>query len=101
MPATSRPKTHSQRHLMWRTFARLAFELVYGQVGLLERAVGGDFTRRTGGDDAPAFDDIGAIGEREGESGPLVDEQERRRLGAQPVECREHVVDHRGGATER
>src|SRR5207245_3933932 len=92
------PDSHTS---VWSRGSGSVAELIYSEVGFFEGTVGGDFMRRARGDNAPAFDDIGAIGEREGEPGHLVDEQDRRRLGAQPVERREEVVDHRGREAER
>src|SRR3954468_1707174 len=75
--------------------------LVYGEVRLLQRTGGGDFARRARGDDAPALDDVRAVGEREREARHLVDQQDRGRLGAQAVEGGEEIVDHRRREAER
>src|SRR3954469_12888424 len=75
--------------------------LVYGQVCLLQRAGGGDFARRAGSDDAPAFDDVSAIGERERKARHLVDEEDGGGFRAQPVERGEEIVDHRRREAER
>src|ERR1044071_9233523 len=75
--------------------------LVYCEVRLFEGPVADDFIGAAARDDAPAFDDVGTIGQREREARHLVDEQDRRRLGAQAIKRREQVVDHGRREAER
>src|SRR5688572_3085974 len=50
--------------------------LTGGQVGFFQSTVRGDFLRAAARDDTAAFDDVGAVGERERKAGHLVDEQD-------------------------
>ena len=67
--------------------------LARAEIRFFKSAVGGDFRRATARRDAPAFDHVGAIGQRERQACHLVDEQDGDLFIAQAAERSEQVVD--------